>query len=85
MTVYRIEVPNGGEATERLVEAPNQASARNHVARSLFKVEPAKSADLFRLAKAGIELETAGASADGPAQAEANERSEKPLVIDGEK
>jgi hypothetical protein len=60
MAVYLVKVPDG---SERLVEAANQAQARNHVARSCLDVAVAKGADLFRVAKAGGDIETAGAEA----------------------
>lgn len=60
MPVYIVTAPGANQA-ERLVDAPNQASARNHVARSILHVEVAKGSDLFRLAKGGTELETANA------------------------
>jgi hypothetical protein len=58
MAVYLVKTPDG---KERLVEAANRASARNHVARSALDVAVASQADLFRVAKAGGDIETAGA------------------------
>jgi hypothetical protein len=63
MAVYLVKVPDG---SERLVEAANKASARNHVARSCLDIAVAKQADLFRVAKANGEIETAGEDAAEP-------------------
>lgn len=57
MAVYLVKSPDG---KERLVDAANRASARNHVAKSVLDVAVAKQADLFRVAKAGGDIETAG-------------------------
>lgn len=57
MAVYLVKSPDGAE---RLVEAANRASARNHVAKAVLDVAVAKQADLFRVAKAGGDIETAG-------------------------
>lgn len=57
MAIYLVKVPDG---TERLVEGANRASARNHVANDVLQVSVAKQADLFRVAKAGGDVETAG-------------------------
>lgn len=67
MAVYLVKTPDG---KERLVEAANRASARNHVAKSALEVAVAKQADLFRVAKAGGEIETAGEVVAEPAAAE---------------
>ncbi len=82
MPVYLVTAPTE-PPTEKLVDAPNLASARNYVARQLLTVAVAKGPDLFRIAKAGGDMETAGPTAE-PAEAEAAERSEAPLNIDGE-
>ena len=66
MPIYSITVPDkdGKPMHEKLVDAPNQASARGHVARSLFQIEVVKPAAAFALAKKGVELETAVPAAD---------------------
>lgn len=56
---------------ERLVEAPNQASARNFIARETIAVEKADQKALFRIAQAGGEVEVA-------TEAPASETEEKP-------
>lgn len=45
---------------ERIVEAANQAQARNHAARNAFKVSVATPHDVARVVKAGGDIETAG-------------------------
>lgn len=62
MPIYLVK-PKEGEGAERLVEAPNKASARNHVAKDTIAVEVAKQSDLFRVAKAGGDVEQAVADA----------------------
>lgn len=57
MAVYLVKDPTG---KERLVDAANRASARNHVAKTVLDVAVAKQADLFRVAKAGGDIEAAG-------------------------
>jgi hypothetical protein len=64
MAVYLVKQPDD---KERLVEAANKASARNHAARTCMTVMVAKQADLFRVAKAGGEIETAGEEPAEPA------------------
>jgi hypothetical protein len=59
MPVYLVTVPTE-PPTEKLVEAANTASARNHVARQMITATVAKQPDLFRIAKAGGDIETAG-------------------------
>jgi len=60
--------------TEKLVEAANAASARNHVGRQIITAKVAKQADLFRVAKAGGDIETAGQDpAEGGGLAELQE------------
>ena len=46
------------DGNERLIDAPNKASARNFVAKDTVAVAVAKQADLFRIAKAGGDVET---------------------------
>ena len=48
-----------GEPKDRLVEAANRASARNHVARNRFAVEVAQPADIQRVVLAGGTIEVA--------------------------
>ncbi len=43
---------------ERLIEAPTKAKALNKVAEETISAELAETADIVRLAKAGVELET---------------------------
>ncbi len=45
---------------ERLVEAPNKATAIRHVASDTISAEPCDIADAMRLAKAGTAVEKAG-------------------------
>ncbi len=59
MPLYLVKHPGADEARERLVEAPNKASARNFAARDLIQVELASTTDCFRAAKAGTEIEVA--------------------------
>jgi hypothetical protein len=59
MATYLVTTPDG---KERLVEAANQAGARNHVSRDSIQVKVASPADLFRIAKAGGDIEQAGES-----------------------
>jgi hypothetical protein len=59
MPLYVTTIGEGEAKAERLVEANNKAVARNFAARGLVKVEIASQADLFRLAKAGKEVEVA--------------------------
>jgi hypothetical protein len=66
MPIYLVKAPTQ-PPTEKLVDAANAASARNHVARQLVTSTVAKQADLFRVAKAGGDVEKAG---DEPAAAE---------------
>ena len=56
MPVYLVTVPTN-PPTEKLVNAANTASARGHVARQVITVAVAKQADLFRIAKAGGDIE----------------------------
>jgi hypothetical protein len=44
---------------DRLVEAPNKASARNYATRTRFSVEIAQPADIQRVCKNGGEIEAA--------------------------
>ena len=48
---------------ERLIEAPTRAAAIRHYATPRISAEPATITDVHRLAKAGVEIETAGAAA----------------------
>lgn len=48
---------------ERLVEAPTRAAAIRHYASPRISAEPASITDVHRLAKAGVEIEIAGAAA----------------------
>jgi hypothetical protein len=66
MAVYLVKQPDG---KERLIDAANKASARNHAARTCIDVAVAKQADLFRVAKAGGEIETAGEEPAGEPEA----------------
>lgn len=50
----------------RVVEAPNPQAARAHVARDELTVTKCTTADAFRLAQNGVELETAGVEAEEP-------------------
>lgn len=77
MPLYLMKHLGSDGERERLVEASNIQTARNHVAAGIIQGEIAKPADLFRLAKAGVELEKAGAAVapeaveeDGPTGSE---------------
>jgi hypothetical protein len=48
-----------GEPKDRLVEANNKASARNHVSRDRFEVATAKPTDIQRIVLAGGQIEVA--------------------------
>jgi hypothetical protein len=48
---------------ERLIEAPTKATAIRHYATPRISAEPATIADVHRLAKAGVDIETAGVAA----------------------
>lgn len=68
MATYLVTGPDGAE---RIVEAANQAQARNHAARNAFTVAVAKSTDIARVVKAGGDIEQAGeAAAEAEVQAE---------------
>ena len=58
MPVYVVEVQ--GTNTKRLVDAPNQASARGHVARQVISTKVVGVAEAFKLAKEGSDIETVG-------------------------
>lgn len=66
MPMYHVIVPDkeGNPLHERLVDAPNQASARSNVARALFQVSVAKGRDVVRLTKDGVDLITVGDDAE---------------------
>lgn len=64
MPVYIVEVT--GTDTKKLVDAPNQASARGHVARQVITTKVATGAELFAIAKAGGDIETVGAEEPVP-------------------
>lgn len=53
-----------GQPAERLVEANNQAAARNFVARNRFQVKQAEPQDYQRVIKAGGEIEVATGAAE---------------------
>lgn len=59
MPVYLVSTGADDAKVERLVDAANKAQARNHVARETVTVGLAKQAELFRLAKAGKDIEQA--------------------------
>lgn len=62
MPTYIVKHPDAeaeGGSKERLVEASDSRQARAFVAKGLITVDKASSADLFRLSKAGAELEDA--------------------------
>lgn len=80
MAVYLVVQPDGKET---LVDAANTASARNHVARQCLQVSVAKQADLFRVAKAGGEIATAGeVTAEPQAEPPADGEAGKPPAGD---
>ncbi|MFV0623767.1 hypothetical protein ACBY01_07130 [Sphingomonas sp. ac-8] len=45
-----------------MIEAPTKAAAIRHFAAPRISAEPATIADVHRLAKAGVDIETAGAA-----------------------
>ena len=63
MPVYKID--GLGLAKPRVVQAPNSAAARQHVARDLAVVK-IEASDAFALAEEGVRLEKAG-EGDAPA------------------
>lgn len=67
-----------GQPKERLVEAANQASARNFVARDRFKVTVASPADAARIVKAGGEYEVATGAAEVQEELEPEDNGGKP-------
>lgn len=56
--IYLVSTGEGEAKVERLIEANNINAARNHAAKDTIKVERAGQADLFRLAKTDVEVET---------------------------
>lgn len=48
---------------EKLIEEPTKAAAIRHYASPRISAEPATIADVHRLAKAGVDIEIAGAAA----------------------
>jgi hypothetical protein len=58
MPTYKIDRPK--QEKPRVVDAPNPAAARQHVARSELTVTKISASEAFKLAKDGVELETAG-------------------------
>lgn len=64
MPLYLAKLGQGENLQEFLVEASNKQVAQNHVARKVIEVEKASQADLFRLAKAGAEIEVATGAAE---------------------
>lgn len=61
MACYLVKQANGNE--ERLIEAPTKAAAIRHYTAPRITAEPATIADVHRLAKAGVDIETAGVAA----------------------
>lgn len=63
MPLYLVKqsVTQGHDKTsvERLVDAPNKASAVKHVAKDSIKVEVVDHNDLIRLTKEGVNVENA--------------------------
>jgi hypothetical protein len=49
--------------TERLIDATNKVAAIRHYVTPLVSAEVAEPGDIHRLAKAGVEIEVAGAAA----------------------
>lgn len=70
MPLYIVSSGEGDQKKERLVEANNKASARNFVARDQYAVEVAGQAELFRLAKSGVDIEVATGQAETVEEAE---------------
>ncbi len=68
MPLYLMKSGEGEALKERLVEANNIQVARNFVARDIIQGEKAGQADLFRLAKAGVEIEVAIGAAEVDAE-----------------
>lgn len=81
MPLYLMSHGEDEAKIERLIEANNIQVARNFVARDVIKGEKAAQKDLFRLAKAGVEIEVAAggdALAEALAPDEAEAEQDKP-------
>jgi hypothetical protein len=57
LPTYRVDRP---DQKPRIVDAPNPAAARQHVAKSDISVSMITASDAFKLAQDGAVLETAG-------------------------
>lgn len=66
MPLYLMQTGEGESLKERLVEAPNIQTARNHIARDIIRGSIASPNELFRLAKEGHDIEKAGEPAPEP-------------------
>ena len=63
-------VTNRATGVQRLVRAPNQAQARNFVARDQYAVDVASANDAIDLIAAGVKVEDATAEIEAGAQQE---------------
>ncbi len=61
MPTYKVERPG---QKPRIIDAPNPAAARQHVARSELAVTTITASQAFALARDGATLETAGETAN---------------------
>lgn len=61
MPLYLVSTGKDEAKVERLIDANNINAARNHAAKDTISVERAGQADLFRLAKADVEIEKVAA------------------------
>jgi hypothetical protein len=57
--VVKDKLAKDGEPKDRLVEANNQAAARNFVVKDRFEVAQAQPQEIARLVKDGVEYEVA--------------------------
>lgn len=71
MPLYHVKMGEGETLKESLVEANNQAAARNFAVRDTVKVEAAKPADIHRLALAGVPIQVATGADDAEVQEQA--------------
>jgi hypothetical protein len=60
MPTYKVDRP---DQKPRVVDAPNPAAARNHVANDEITVSKITASEAFKLASDGAKLETAGEEA----------------------
>jgi hypothetical protein len=73
MPTYKVERP---DQHPRVVDAPNPAAARNHVANDEIKVSKITASEAFKLASDGATLETAGEEAPKVEQSQGGQEGE---------